>query len=239
MRLYGKAKMHVTDFAWNKSLHFMFFRILRIVNRRIPLPKAVFKNLPSEEYLVKYMVPKHRGSFVDVGANVGLWTFLLAEKNITVHAFEPSPRPYRTLKKDAEKYSNVHVYPFALGEDNYEAQLHLHQISGHDSLTKCGADYTRRQTRVTVRTLDSFKPPNVGLIKIDTEGYEVPILLGARQTIVKHKPRLIIEIHGPIKEQIEKITRILKQLNYSWFICYRKLQPHHIISDPKCQPASL
>ena len=234
MGLYSKAKLHVTDFALNKAdPDFIFFRILRIVNRRMPLPKAVFKNLPSEEeYLMKYMVPKHEGCFVDVGANVGSWTFLLAEKGITVHAFEPSPRSYGILKEKAEKYGNVHVYSFALGENNYEAQLHLHQTSGHDSITKREGDYTGRHTRVTVRTLDSFNLRNVGLVKIDTEGYEVPVLLGARKTIVNHKPRLIIEVHRPHNEQAQKITTILKQLNYSWLIRFKGDRIHHLISDP-------
>jgi len=232
MGLYGKAKLHVTDFAWNKaSPHFMFFRILRIVNRRMPLPKAVFKNLLGEEYLMKYMVPKHEGCFVDVGANVGLWTFLLAEKNITVHAFEPSPRPYRILKEKAEKHGDVHVYNFALGEDSYEAQLHLHQTSGHDSITKREGDYMSSQTRVPVRTLDSFNLRNIGLVKIDTEGYEVPVLLGARKTIINHKPRLIIEIHRPYNEQAQKIITILRQLNYLWLMRFEGEHIHHLIGD--------
>ena len=231
MGLYDKAKTHIIDVAWTRSLHFMFFRMLRIVDRRIPLPKVVLKRVPSEEYLVKYMVPKHNGCFVDVGANVGLWTFLLAEKNITVHAFEPSPRPQRTLKQNAERYFNVHVYPFALGEGNYEAKLNLHEISGHNSLIGRGKDFTGNQISVVVRTLDSFNLQNVGLIKIDTEGYEVPILLGARQTIAKHKPRLVIEVHITYIENIEKITTILKQLNYSWMICWRLGYARHIVCD--------
>jgi len=43
---------------------------------------------------------------------------------------------------------------------------------------------------VTIRSLDSINRTNVGVIKIDTEGYETPILAGAKNLIAKEKPRL-------------------------------------------------
>jgi FkbM family methyltransferase len=49
-------------------------------------------------------------------------------------------------------------------------------------------DFTGNHILVTVRSLDSFDVQDVGLIKIDAEGYEVPVLLGARRTIEKSKP---------------------------------------------------
>lgn len=225
MSLCDKAKFHIENFARSKSIRFMFYSALHIIHRRVPLPSVIFKDdvtdIGREKYLEKYMIPKHGGCFVDVGANVGLWTFFIAEKGTKVQAFEPNPRPFRTLKKKAETYSNIHVNSCALGEDNYTAKLDLHARGD-------------RPINVTVRTLDSFNIQNVGLIKIDTEGYELPILLGARQTILRDKPRLIVEVHTPYKEQIRKIIDILKNLNYKWIIRYKELVPQpHIIADPK------
>lgn len=232
--LCDKAKIHIERFAWSKSFRFMFYSALHIIHRRIPLPSIIFKgdvtDIASEKYLERYMIPKHDGCFVDIGANVGLWTFFVAEKQIEVQAFEPIPRLFRILKKKAETYSNIHVYPCALGEENYTAKLDLHSAS----LVKKATDFSGCQIKVTVRTLDSFNIQNVGLIKIDTEGYELPILLGARQTIIRDKPRLIVEVHTPYKEQIRKIIDILKNLNYKWIIrCKEPVPQPHIIADPK------
>jgi hypothetical protein len=101
------------------------------------------------------------------------------------------------------------------------AKLNLHRFSGHDSLVKKTDDFSGYQCEVLVKTIDSFGFVNVGLIKIDTEGYEIPVLLGAKQTILKWKPRLVIEVHTPYHRQIEKIIQILKQLGYSWQIKYK------------------
>lgn len=183
------------------------------------------------------MIPKHNGCFVDVGANTGYWTFPLARKSMIVHAFEPSPQAFRVLQKKARKYPNIHVYPYALGEGHYKAKLNLHKTSANDSLVNKAPDFSGKQVTTIVKSLDSFSFENVGLIKIDTEGYEIPVILGAKQTIQKRKPRLIIEVHAPFKEQKKKITTILRNLNYRWIAGYktnlrgmRKLQPH-LISD--------
>ena len=133
-----------------------------------------------------------------------------------MHAFEPSPNPRRILRMKAEKFPNVYVYPYALGEKHYTAELNLHSSSMVDSLVKKSDDFWR-QIKVTVKTLDSFNFENIGLIKIDTEGYEVPILLGAKETIQRNKPRLIIEVHKVNKsyqEELKTTTEILKELNY-------------------------
>lgn len=178
------------------------------------------------------MVPKHDGCFVDVGANIGTWTFYMAKQKITVHAFEPSPRPYKTLKKRSKTFRNIRIYPYALGEKSHEAKIYIHKASGNNSLIKRRRNFTGISVRIVVRTLDSFRLSNVGLIKIDTEGYEIPILLGARQTIWRYKPRFVVEVHRPHEEQIRKILEILKQLNYYWVIRYKGTKPH-IIADHK------
>jgi len=182
-----------------------------------------------EKYLKKYMVPKNNGCFVDIGANTGYWTFLVAKKDIEVHAFEPSPQSYPILERKVKKYSKVHVYPCALGEQCYDANLSLHFQSGHDSLTKREYNFEGRQVIVTVKTLDSFNFPNVGLIKIDTEGYEIPILLGANRTISTQKPRLIIEVHRPYKKQKERIIEILEKFDYHWIVYGKHEARQHII----------
>ena len=90
--------------------------------------------------------------------------------------------------------------------------------------------------------MDSFDFGNVGLIKVDTEGYEIPVLLGAKETIQRNKPRLIIEVHKVNKsyqEELKTITEFLKELNYHWIILLRsprdtkeKEPKPYVIADP-------
>lgn len=239
--MYRKAKIHVEDIAWNGSLKFAFYRILAIINRRIPLPYVIFKDdttgMFEERYLEEFMIPKNNGCFVDVGASVGHWTLFVAKRGFEVHAFEPSPTPYHILENRTKSYRSINVYRYALGETNSVATLNLHNSYTIDSLVKKRANFIG-QTQVFVRTLDSFDFMNVGLIKIDTEGYEVPILLGARKTILEYKPRLIIEVHTPYDEEMKEITKILKELKYRWIVKrkrrFRCANPQpHIIGEPE------
>ena len=55
---------------------------------------------------------------------------------------------------------------------------------------------------VVSKTLDSFNLTNVSLIKIDTEGYEKSVVVGARNTIEKHKPVIVAELST--KEQFNE-----------------------------------
>jgi len=237
--LYAKAKKHMNRCITEeyKRLRFCFYYSFVMATHRIPIipTDIVKKKLGNwkEQYLEKYMVPKHNGCFIDIGAHVGWWTFFMASKGIEVHAFEPSPQSYPILAEKAKKYSSIHVYPVALGQECRDSKLMLHSQSGHDSLVKVEKDFSGKQALITIRTLDSFQFHNIGLIKIDTEQYEVPILLGATRTISVHKPRLIIEIHRPYKEQRQKITKILQKLGYVQLWYGKPHARQHLIADPK------
>jgi hypothetical protein len=64
----------------------------------------------------------------------------------------------------------------------------------------CGASYLADEPSpdcliVQVRPLDSFVLPPIGYMKIDAEGEEVKILRGGRDTIMKNKPNMCIEVN--------------------------------------------
>ena len=164
--LLDKIKFHIDECIWSRSIRFTLHRLLAIINRR--LGGKVFP-IGSEEPIKPYMTPLNKGCFVDVGANFGIWTTYVAKKGFEVHAFEPSPRPYKHLAKNA--LPNVHVYNVALGDREGEAMLNLHQTSGHYGFVHKAKDFTGKTIKVPIKTLDSFRLENVGLIKIDTEGY--------------------------------------------------------------------
>lgn len=243
MGVYRKAKVHIENFARIKTIHYAVHDILRTVNRYFSVPFlhsyliVNFSYSPTEKPLEGFMFPRNNGCFIDAGANIGLWTFLLAQKGFEVHSFEPSPRAFSFLKKKTRKFGDIHLYGCALGDKNCVAGLNIHRGWGHDSIVHKQKDYTGNTVEIDVRTLDSFAIENVGLIKIDTEGYEIPVLRGATKTILSNKPRLVIEVHEPIEKQQEEITAILKNFGYKWITLYRRIvypvnpQPH-IIADP-------
>lgn len=241
MSLFLKAKIHVKMFVNNRNLKYGLHDLLLIVNRRSPFLNLYPKGVSGKEkFLERYMFPKHNGCFIDIGANMGLWSFFMAEKGVIVHSFEPNPDITHILLIESEKFDNVKTYGYALGNRNcVNVPFNIHSLSGHSSIVFKQKDYVYT-VDVPMRTLDSFNFENVGLIKIDTEGYEIPILLGARKTIVNNEPRLIIEVHKPFNEQKEKIEKFLKWLGYKFIVKYKSSvnrQPY-IIADSSFECSS-
>lgn len=136
---------------------------------------------------------KRRRVAVDVGGHVGLWSMQLAKMFDEVHAFEPVAEHRACFQKnvfaDAEsRFAKhpAHLHAMALGEKEGSIAIHTTKFSSGDSWVKGKGD-------IPMRTLDSFELTDVDFIKIDTEGYEKNVLLGAAVTIVNCKPVIIVE----------------------------------------------
>ena len=258
VKVFDKVRVQIDDIVWQRSMRATTRILLNIVYRRgVPLPVAVYRNftkidestndLGDEAFLAKYIIPEHNKSFVDVGASVGGWTIFVAKMGVQIYSFEPSPKPFEILKRRTKGNSNVHLYPFALGDKDNVGRLGLAALSlGGAMDAEIKGLHKGGTIDVQVRTLDGLDIPNVGVIKIDTEGYESPILYGAKATIKKARPRLIIEVHKgtgkaaqTFAEELQKIKEILKDFGYTWVVRYRRIglrdiQPF-IIAEPENQ----
>jgi FkbM family methyltransferase len=83
---------------------------------------------------------------------------------------------------------NVNLYACALGAAESEVNMTTYAgNSGHSHVADNG------EIRAQMRTLDSFAFVDVDLIKIDVEGFEYHVLLGARKTLGRCKPTIIVE----------------------------------------------
>ena len=170
------------------------------------------------------------GTFIDVGANIGIWSRSLAKTFKKVHAFEPVEANLECLNKNIKGVDNIEVHNNALSDRNGHANLWLGNISncGNCTITYKQA-YKKKaftpEDLVPVRTLDSYKFDSVGLIKIDTQGHEWPILQGSIETLKRNKPTVVFEINiykdycCDLLESLgaKRITLISKCLMlYSW-----------------------
>ncbi len=170
----------------------------------------------------------------DVGANIGTTTLFFAKQvgpEGFVVAFEPVPSLARRLWDNVQvnNLRNVRLFELALGDTEQRTELaYLPDSSG---LSTIRLDLVQERIRksvvemipVKVTTLDSVVEreslPLPNLIKIDVEGFEYQVLLGAQKTLSQARPRLCIEIHsaGPTDESVSKIFTLLQQLGYKIF----------------------
>ena len=142
---------------------------------------------------------------LDIGSNVGQWTRPLAKKFESVICFEPNPNFIECFKKNISE-NNVVLWPYGLSDSEHTAR----QDYNSTVLQNEAGD-------VNCRTLDSFGLTNVDFIKIDVDGFELPLLQGARQTLTDNNPVVNIEMKRTKRQSIvAKCDVILKDLGYKF-----------------------
>ena len=137
---------------------------------------------------------------LDIGAHIGTHTFAMARAVGDlgkVIAFEPQLKTCREHFMNAALNGATNIYTFwaALGDKsgeidlpNFIPQCEIVQLHDHA--------YGLSGIKAPLITLDSLAINNVSLMKVDVDGWEGKFLDGARETILRNKPVIIIEIEG-------------------------------------------
>ena len=158
---------------------------------------------------------------IDAGANYGFFTIHL-DRFKEVHAFEIFTPVRECLEKNVESFgmTNVKVHPCGLGDENKWVDIDPGRgtFSTH-------VDPTSSEKRFEIRTIDSFEINACDFIKIDCEGYESFILDGAKKTITKFNPIILMENKGHSEryglDRESPVTKLL-EWGYEILVGYRK-----------------
>lgn len=157
---------------------------------------------------------------IDIGAWYGPWSYWLARRCPQVWAFEPNPACHGTLAQI--KYSNFKLYDMALSDSASQVDLFVPKNFGPDAQATVERSVRLdNSTSVSIRTqrLDELALPNVGFIKIDVEGHELPVLSGAELTIKQSRPVVLIEIEQKFhKEPIDELFQYFLDMDYTGWV---------------------
>lgn len=131
--------------------------------------------------------------FIDVGANIGSYTVLAsAEIGARTISIEPIPSTFAFLKDNVvlNNINNiVELYNIGLASKNSSMKFTKTQ----DTVNHVATDYDKDVIEVKVNTLDNIiKESNPSLIKIDVEGYEFEVLMGASKILKNSALKAII-----------------------------------------------
>lgn len=145
---------------------------------------------------------------IDIGAHIGTHTITMSScvgKNGVVLAFEPQKKIHKELLTNCQlnHCANVLSFQCALGDHQGRAYL------GKEQQFNEGARYISSKhpvESIAMLTLDSLSLEHVSFIKIDVESYEKEVLMGAKQTILRNKPIILIEIGGGLAKEREENT---------------------------------
>ena len=127
---------------------------------------------------------------IDAGAHIGLKSRELSPRFSSVYSFEPVLETYGCLIENISSLSNITCFNVALGNEENEVAMRESSTRPGNS----GSMFVTHGAGTRMRTLDSFGFQNVDFIKIDCENYEYFVLLGAKDTIHKSHPVILIEV---------------------------------------------
>lgn len=166
-------------------------------------PQNIIERSVEPEFLWLSNYLDNNAVFLDIGANVGAYIFILENKlkPENIYAFEPNAKLYNRLSR---LFPNVHLFDIALSDEHTEAEFKIPIINGENIHTRgtlqldFHEDNEERTVlqKVKVRTLDELNLDisRLDFIKIDVEGNEMLTLRGAKNTILKYRPILMVEM---------------------------------------------
>jgi FkbM family methyltransferase len=146
--------------------------------------------------LVRQLV-RQSDTTLDVGANIGYYTFKLSEmtgEQGMVHAFEPDPTNCGILRRNValNSLSNVKIHNMALADFDGTSLLYRSQLNAGDYSLSPRSDSHKAAVQVACRRLDSISEQIArapSFLKMDVQGFESAVLHGATKCLDVWQPR--------------------------------------------------
>lgn len=206
----------------------MYYRFRRY--RHLRRSKDILRFNEELEILLLKEFLNRSSVFFDVGANIGIYSYYaskyLNEENIYI--FEPLSNYFLSLKKI---FIHSKLYNIALSDkEANEAKIKVPIINSKNLYSRAtlNLNYIENNEEnaflenIKVSTLDNFcnkmEIKKIDLIKIDVEGHEYNVIKGGKESLIKYRPILLIEIEQRHhKEDISQIFDYLGKIGYFAF----------------------
>lgn len=136
------------------------------------------------------LIIKPNFNVVDAGCHLGLNALRFIKKTSgNVHCFDINSETIACIRKtkEANNLDNLIIYDYGLFSEDKEMFYNKHRHADQNSLLTLGS------IKTNVIKLDTLNLKNIDVIKIDVEGIERDVVIGASNTIKKYKPILIVE----------------------------------------------
>ena len=177
------------------------------------------------ELEIKYInnLPKSNKIAIDVGAAEGFYSYALSKKFSEVYSYEPHPTQFNRLNFFSSK--NVKTFKESLSDVSGDLSFFVPIIKNKEILHESRivddnyvGNTPGKVIRVPSKRLDDELTPNeisnIGLIKIDVEGFELEVLHGMRETIKKSKPIIFCEIEARHNDKYGDVFNFLDNIGY-------------------------
>jgi FkbM family methyltransferase len=145
----------------------------------------------SAEKALLCSVVRHDSVVADVGANQGLYSLWLARVATDGHiyAFEPDPQLFQCLESNIRnnRLANISTMQAAVSNRSGTLAFAANELNRGDNRVRSNPDATSSGAQVAAVTIDEiFGSSRLDLLKIDVQGFEIEVLLGAQKTLTSN-----------------------------------------------------
>lgn len=169
------------------------------------------------------------GTALDVGANIGNHSLYFSDYFTNVFSFEPQPLTFELLKLNSRLAHNIKCFNFGLSSSEKKESFVVDKKNmGGSHIVSAGSSTGVSLNLMTLDSLTEVIPSPVRLIKIDVEGHEHEVLLGAKEVIMNNQPIIIFEQHeSDFIGNSSKSIDLIRSFNYTKFAYIEKSPSPH------------
>lgn len=196
----------------------------------------------SDELKLLFRLNKDIKTFIDVGANTGLYSILVGKLNpgIDIFAFEPHPQNFCRLKKNLELngITRAKLFQSAVGALSKQENFYIPANTSVTDVSSFSQEFSERMAgtsfeAIDVRTItldNQLLRKSLSqdiLVKIDVEGFELEVIKGGLSFAEKCRPLIICEIFtkyfksgSNYRRELPKVyqlEQLMRQLDYQTF----------------------
>ena len=210
----------IPPFLLNRYKENEYFKILRDFDVKDQPDLIIAEKLVDENSI-----------FVDIGANIGLYTKYLSPFTKQVKAFEPVPFTFSMLSKNVTKFklNNVELNQVAVSSKDGEATIEVPIQGGarnyyRATLEQRNSDSSfEMKIKVPIKTIDSLflnRINEISFIKVDVEGHEISVLKGADNFLTASDCSWLIETDGNPDDEKSQAFEVFRKMEGAGFNGY-------------------
>jgi FkbM family methyltransferase len=163
------------------------------------------------------------GTFLDVGANIGLVSLLVADKVQQAILFEPNPAAVERARENL-RLNNLNFEIVAEALSDTDGTVEFENAGTMSSCNRTVDGFTTSQPTITVprTTFDHFwrqyraDVPSISGVKIDVEGHENSVLRGMKEFLRNQRPKLVM-FEYLARTDIRQVLDTFRDVGYSVF----------------------
>ena len=164
-----------------------------------------------------------------IGAHKGqeVQDYLDLFPNAQIYLFEPQKKLFQYLQDNFEKFENISIYNFALGNTNSFSKMYISDNDGQSSSfykpkfhleEHPEISFKKLEEIYSIKVLDELGIKEIDFLNIDTQGYEMNVLLGAVNLLSSNVKYIILEINKKELYEgcplVKDIDRFLKKYDF-------------------------